>query len=202
MVISGRNWPRTRVASGRSTRKGPGHRRGARTGLPNASMDRTRWRTVRAAPAERLRDRRRRGTAREEGLPSCPRRSSARPRRVAAPEATASPSPPETAKPGASGTIAPGQAQDRRHQAGAGDAASRDKPQSAPVVPLVRPGSTEPTEVPPGVPGPAGPPGAAGDAEAGTRRGPSGPAAGAARGVTAAPSRSAGTWSACTSSRT
>ena len=61
---------------------GPGCPRGARTGLSNASMDRTRWRSVRAAPCERARDRWRRDTAREEGFPSCPRRKSATARRV------------------------------------------------------------------------------------------------------------------------
>ena len=61
---------------------GPGRPCGARTGLSNASMDRTRWRSVRAAHCERARNRWRRDTAREEGFPSCPRRKSARARRV------------------------------------------------------------------------------------------------------------------------
>ena len=125
---------------------GPGHRRGARTGLSNASMDRARRRTVRAAPRERARDRCRRDTAREEGSPSCPRRKSARPRRVP-PGAT-----------GGSSTSAP-------------DGAAGRRPAGKPKIGDTRPAPAVPPPPPPTAAAPRGrrcprPEGA--DAEGGT----------------------------------
>ncbi len=82
------------------------------------------------------------------------------------PEATASPSPPETANPAPTAPSPRGKPKigDTRP---APATPPPGKPQSAPVVPLVRPGSTESKEVPPGVAGPEGPSGAAPDAEGG-----------------------------------